>query len=71
MGWGRRTVADVVADACEASTTHPKPPTKSPTAPIRQTRPTIMGGLTRVWRKTGHTGRDRGVPTAIPRTAAN
>jgi hypothetical protein len=33
MGGGRRIVADVVADACEASTTRPKPPTKSPTAP--------------------------------------
>jgi hypothetical protein len=25
-----------------------------------------MGGLTRAWRKTGHTGRDGGVPTVRP-----
>jgi hypothetical protein len=25
-----------------------------------------MAGLIRAWRKTGHTGRDRGLPAAIP-----
>jgi hypothetical protein len=38
---------------------------------IRQPRPTIMAGLTRAWRKTGHSGRGRELPTVRPAKAPN